>query len=241
VGDGRDRLQRAEQAVLLVVAEHSAPSSPSLPALLHDWVSTVDHKRIGILYVGTSLFFFVVGGIEALLIRWQLTAPRLRLLGPDAYNQLMTMYGGKVRLDPPMLFAVGFLAMFLMGGLSGIILAAVPLDWQVTDTYFVVAHFHYVLFGGTLFAIMAGFYYWFPKMSGRLLGARLGAWHFRGPDLTAVSTRLTHDELVRQVLQGGGNMPAYGKELNPAEVEALVAFLETLRPQGEAPARPTAR
>jgi heme/copper-type cytochrome/quinol oxidase subunit 1 len=77
-----------------------------------------------------------------------------------------------------MLFAVAFLFTFTIGGLSGVTFAAVPIDWQVTDTYYVVAHMHYVLFGGTLFAVMAGLYYWFPKMSGRLLDERWGAVHF---------------------------------------------------------------
>jgi cytochrome c oxidase subunit 1 len=98
--------------------------------------------------------------------------------GIKMFNWIATMYGGKIQLKSPMLFAVGFLTMFLMGGLSGIIVACVPLDWQVTDSYFVVAHFHYVLFGGSLFGIVAGIYYWFPKMSGRLLSERLGRWHF---------------------------------------------------------------
>jgi heme/copper-type cytochrome/quinol oxidase subunit 1 len=77
-----------------------------------------------------------------------------------------------------MLFALGFLILFTLGGLSGVTLATVPVDQQVTDTYYVVAHFHYVLFGGTLFAIMAGFYYWFPKLTGRLLSEKIGKWHF---------------------------------------------------------------
>ena len=72
----------------------------------------------------------------------------------------------------------GFLAMFLIGGLTGIMLAAVPIDWQVSDSYFVVGHFHYVLFGGSLFAIMAAYYYWFPKVTGRLMDERLARWHF---------------------------------------------------------------
>jgi len=98
--------------------------------------------------------------------------------GIKVFNWVATLYGGKLRLDSPMLFALGFLSMFLIGGLTGIMLATVPIDWQVTDTYFVVAHFHYVLFGGTIFAVMAGLYYWFPKMSGRMLDERLGRWHF---------------------------------------------------------------
>ena len=77
-----------------------------------------------------------------------------------------------------MLFAIAFVAQFVVGGLTGIMLATAPIDWQVTDSYFVVAHFHYVLFGGTPFAIMAAFYYWFPKMTGRLLSERIGLWHF---------------------------------------------------------------
>jgi cytochrome c oxidase subunit 1 len=98
--------------------------------------------------------------------------------GIKVFNWIATLYGGKLRLDSPMLFSLGFLSMFVIGGLTGIMLAAAPVDWQLTDTYFVVAHFHYVLFGGTLFAIMAGAYYWFPKMTGKLLDERLGRWNF---------------------------------------------------------------
>jgi cytochrome c oxidase subunit 1 len=98
--------------------------------------------------------------------------------GIKIFNWVATMYGGHIRLYTPMLFAVGFLGMFVLGGLSGIMLAAIPIDWQVTDSYFVVAHFHYVLFGGTLFAVFTAFYYWFPKVTGKLLGERLGRWHF---------------------------------------------------------------
>jgi len=98
--------------------------------------------------------------------------------GIKMFNWIATMYGGKLRFATPMLFAVGFLAMFLIGGLTGIMLAAVPIDWQVSDSYFVVGHFHYVLFGGSLFAIMAAYYYWFPKATGRMMDERLGRWHF---------------------------------------------------------------
>ncbi len=98
--------------------------------------------------------------------------------GIKMFNWIATIYGGKLRMASPLLFALGFLAMFLIGGLTGIMLAAVPIDWQVSDTYFVVGHFHYVLFGGSLFAIMAAYYYWFPKATGRMLSERLGRWHF---------------------------------------------------------------
>ncbi|MHB2016909.1 MAG: cytochrome c oxidase subunit I [Candidatus Xenobia bacterium] len=98
--------------------------------------------------------------------------------GVKIWNWLATIWGGKLRINTSMLFAVAFLMQFTIGGLSGVTFAIVPLDWQTTDTYYVVAHFHYVLFGGTLFAILAGLYYWFPKMSGRMLNERLGRWTF---------------------------------------------------------------
>ena len=94
------------------------------------------------------------------------------------FNWLATIWGGKINYKAPMLFALGFIAMFLIGGLNGVALAVVPFDYQVTDTYFVIAHLHYVLFGGTAFGIFAGIYYWFPKFSGKMLSERLGKWHF---------------------------------------------------------------
>ncbi|GAC1566740.1 MAG: hypothetical protein NVS3B14_10570 [Ktedonobacteraceae bacterium] len=104
------------------------------------------------------------------------------------FNWIATIYGGKVRFTVSMMFGIGFIAMFLIGGLNGAALAVVPFDYQVTDTYFVVAHLHYVLFGGTVFGIFAGIYYWFPKMSGRKLNERLGQVHFW---LTLIGVNLT--------------------------------------------------
>lgn len=98
--------------------------------------------------------------------------------GIKIYNWAATMWGGSIRFTTAMCFAVAFLIEFVIGGLSGIIFAVVPLDWQTTDTYFVVAHFHYVLFGGTVFALFAATYYWFPKITGRLLNERIGRWNF---------------------------------------------------------------
>ena len=83
-----------------------------------------------------------------------------------------------LHLDTPMLFALGFLTMFTCGGISGVMLAMIPLTIHVSDTYFIVAHIHYVLFGGSLFTIFAGVYYWFPKMTGRMYDERLGKLHF---------------------------------------------------------------
>ena len=88
------------------------------------------------------------------------------------------MWKGQLTFETPMLFSVGFLVTFLLGGLSGVLLASPPIDFHVTDTYFVVAHFHYVLFGTIVFASFAGVYFWFPKMTGRLLDERLGKLHF---------------------------------------------------------------
>jgi len=94
------------------------------------------------------------------------------------FNWIATVYGGKVSFKTPMLFALGFIAMFLIGGLNGAALAVVPFDYQVTDTYFVVSHLHYVLFGGTVFGVFAGIFYWFPKVTGKLLNERLGQVQF---------------------------------------------------------------
>ena len=98
--------------------------------------------------------------------------------GIKIFNWLGTMWGGRIRFATPMLFAAGFLGMFVMGGLTGIMLAVVPFDHQLSDSYFVVGHFHYVLFGGVVFAIFGAIAYWFPKVTGRMMNERLGAWSF---------------------------------------------------------------
>jgi cytochrome c oxidase subunit I len=98
--------------------------------------------------------------------------------GVKIFNWLATTWRGNISFDTPMLFALGFIAVFTIGGLSGIFLAAFPVDWQVQDTYYVVAHLHYVLFGGSIFGIFAGLYYWWPKFFGRMLNEGLGKLHF---------------------------------------------------------------
>ncbi len=98
--------------------------------------------------------------------------------GIKIFNWLGTMWGGRIRLETPMLFCVGFLFQFLIAGLTGVMLAVAPFDWQLSDSYFVVAHFHYVLIGGLLFTIFAAIYYWFPKATGRMLSEKIGQWHF---------------------------------------------------------------
>jgi cytochrome c oxidase subunit 1 len=97
--------------------------------------------------------------------------------GIKIFNWLATMYGGKIRLELPMLCCLAFLFQFLIAGLTGIMLAAVPFDWHLTDSYFVVAHFHYVLIGGLMFCVFGGIYYWYPKATGRMLNKKLGFWH----------------------------------------------------------------
>ena len=98
--------------------------------------------------------------------------------GIKIFNWIGTVWGGRIRLNTPMLFSLGFVAMFVIGGLSGVTHAIVPADWQQTDTYYIVAHFHYVLFGGSIFGIFSGLYYWFPKFTGKMYNESLGKIHF---------------------------------------------------------------
>ena len=98
--------------------------------------------------------------------------------GIKIFNWLATMYGGKISFTTPMLFCIGFLYQFLIAGLTGVMLGVAPFDWQLTDSYFVVAHFHYTLIGGFVFGVFAGIYYWFPKALGKKLNEKIGKWHF---------------------------------------------------------------
>ena len=98
--------------------------------------------------------------------------------GVKIFNWIGTMWGGSLKFTTPMLFAVGLVSQFTIGGLSGVMHGVVPVDWHHNDTYFVIAHFHYVLFGGSIFGLMAGAYYWFPKITGRMMDERLGKINF---------------------------------------------------------------
>ena len=125
--------------------------------------------------------------------------------GMKFFNWIGTMWRGQLTFETPMLFAIGFLVTFLLGGLSGVLLASPPIDWHVSDTYFVVAHFHYVLFGTIVFAVFAGVYFWFPKMTGRMLDGRLGKVHFW---LTFIGFHTTF--LVQHWLGNDGMPRRYG-------------------------------
>ncbi len=98
--------------------------------------------------------------------------------GIKIFNWVATLWRGSIMMKTPLMFAAALPALFVIGGISGVILAVFPINWQLHDTYFIVAHIHYVLFGGSVFGIFAGLYYWFPKMSGRMLSEALGKWSF---------------------------------------------------------------
>jgi cytochrome c oxidase subunit 1 len=98
--------------------------------------------------------------------------------GIKIFNWIATLWGGRIRFTTPMLFCIGFLFQFLIAGLTGIMLSVSPWDWQLHNSYFVIAHFHYVLVGAVVFCIFAGLYYWYPKATGRLMSEALGKWHF---------------------------------------------------------------
>jgi cytochrome c oxidase subunit I len=120
---------------------------------------------VGMSSTGNSLFVFTTVAIAV-------------PTGIKIFNWLGTMWGGKIQLRVPMLFCIGFLFQFLIAGLTGIMLGTAPFNWQLSGSYFVVAHFHYVIVGGIVFALFGAFYYWYPKMSGRMYNETLGKWHF---------------------------------------------------------------
>ncbi len=137
------------------------------------------------------------------------------------FNWLGTIWGGNLQFRTPMLFALGFVSMFVIGGLSGIFMASTPVDIFIHDTYYIVAHIHYVVFGGSIFGIFAGIYYWFPKMFGRMLNERLGKVHFW---LTLIFFNMTFFPM--HILGIAGHMR---RIYNPTQYE----FLKPLQPINE--------
>ncbi|MEX2212404.1 MAG: cytochrome c oxidase subunit I [Gaiellaceae bacterium] len=137
---------------------------------------------MAILFLGFSVWahhMFVSGMADWLRIPMMITTLLIAVpTGIKVFSWLATLWEGRIHFNTPMLWALGFVSMFVIGGLSGVYLGAVPIDIHTSDTYFIVAHIHYVLLGGSLFTIMAGVYYWFPKMTGRMYNERLGKLHF---------------------------------------------------------------
>jgi cytochrome c oxidase subunit 1 len=158
---------------------------------------------LAILILGFSVWahhMFVAGMASWLRVPMMVTTLLIAVpTGIKVFSWLATMWEGRIHFTTPMLFAVGFLAMFVIGGLSGIYLGSVPIDIHASDSYFIVAHIHYVLFGGSLMTIFAGIYYWFPKMTGRMYNERLGQLHFW---LTFVAANLTFFPMHYIGLQG---------------------------------------
>jgi cytochrome c oxidase subunit I+III len=142
--------------------------------------------------------------------------------GIQIFCWIATIWLGRPRFATPMLFACGFIVIFVIGGLSGVMVAAVPIDLQVHDTYFVVAHFHYVLIGGAVFPLLGAVYYWFPKITGRMLDERLGRWHFW---LAAIGFNLAFFPMH---LLGLWGMPrrvyTYPEQLGLGNTNLLVSF-----------------
>jgi cytochrome c oxidase subunit 1 len=144
------------------------------------------------------------------------------------FNWLGTLWGGSIRFTTPMLFAVGFVSMFVIGGLSGIFMASTPVDIQIHDTYFIVGHIHYVLFGGSLFGIFAGIYHWYPKMFGKMMNETLGKIHFW---ITFITFNCTFFPM--HILGSGGMMrripdPTYYeflRDIHPINVFVTVSAL----------------
>jgi cytochrome c oxidase subunit 1 len=142
--------------------------------------------------------------------------------GVKIFNWLGTIWGGKLSMKTPMLFSLGFIGMFLIGGLSGVTHAIVPADTQQTDTYYVVAHFHYVLFGGAMFGIFSGLYYWFPKVWGKMYNETLGKIHFW---LMMIGFNLTFGPMHWLGLQGQVRRTwVYAEETNLAFWNLIVSI-----------------
>jgi cytochrome c oxidase subunit 1 len=142
------------------------------------------------------------------------------------FNWLGTIWGGNIQLKTPMLFALGFVSMFVIGGLSGIFMASTPVDIYIHDTYYIVAHIHYVVFGGSIFGIFAGIYYWFPKMFGRMMNETLGKLHFW---LTLIGFNVTFFPM--HILGIGGHMR---RIYNPTQYEFLkpIQWINVLETKG---------
>jgi cytochrome c oxidase subunit 1 len=177
------------------------------------------YKLIAVSSLAIGIFGFLVwahhmftSGMDPLLrVPFMITSMIIAVpTGVKIFSWLGTIWGGKLSFKTAMLFALAFISMFVIGGLSGIFLASVPIDIHVQDSYFVVAHLHYVLFGGTVMSLYAGMYFWYPKMTGRMLDERLGQLHFW---LTLIGFNLT---FLPQHIIGLNGMPRRVADYDPA-------------------------
>ncbi|WP_435360728.1 cbb3-type cytochrome c oxidase subunit I [Haloarchaeobius sp. DFWS5] len=184
---------------------------------------------IGVLSFGVWAHHMFASGIDP-RIRASFMAVSLAIAIPSAvktFNWITTMWNGKVRLTTPMLFCIGFISNFIIGGVTGVFLAAVPVDFLLHDTYYVVGHFHYIVMGAIGFAVFAGIYYWFPLVTGRMYQVTLAKFHFWS---TMVGTNLT---FFAMILMGYGGMPRRyagysGITVGPIDLITLMHVLATV-------------
>jgi cytochrome c oxidase subunit 1 len=187
------------------------------------------YKLIAFSSLAIAIFGFLVwahhmftSGMDPLLrVPFMVTSMIIAVpTGVKIFSWLATIWGGRVRFTTSNLFALAFISMFVIGGLSGVFLASVPIDIHVQDTYFVVAHLHYVLFGGSVMAAYAGLYYWYPKITGRLLDERLGKLHFW---MTFIGFNITFLPMHTLGLQGMPRRVAdYAPEFQPLNLVATI-------------------
>ena len=161
------------------IVSEIVPTFSRRPMVGYTWVAMAT-VTTGIVAFGVWVHHMFATGLSLLSLSFFGAASLIIVIpsGVQMFAWLGTSLIGRPVLKTPFLFALGFMVLFVVGGVTGVMFAAVPFDWQVTDSYFVVAHFHYVLFGGAVFPIFGGFYYWIPKMTGKLLDEKLGALNF---------------------------------------------------------------